>query len=263
MSGNSWMSAALAMATPSSPMKWKRRQTRDAALMMAGGVMAISLLEYKYSLLSNSFSLVYERLCTRIRVQATNRAILPYGMRGGGGGGGGRGGEDDESDDMLRSDDEVVYNSKGNSGNIDKFALHVDGNGNEIDLTIDSNENNDSESEMSSGHTSESSANNDSFFASTKFFACLGIEECRELFLETETVHLADGDCLFTQGDASEDGIYIVLEGQLGVFIPDNDREVLKANDNNSVPYLNSSSMNHLRSQYIPGLRGKVSKNIH
>ena len=246
----------------------KSKMMRDALLVAAGSAAAVSVIEYRYGVLSSAFSAVYERMCTRVRVQATNRVILPYASRGQGRGGvgGGGGGDDDDDDDhavglMYMGDGNVVVGASGKDGG----TTHVDASDKDMIMNAlgDGREllmgNHDCESELSSGHTSDYSAT-PNFFASTKFFACLGIEECRELFEATETVHLADGDCLFTQGDASEDGIYIVLEGSLGVFLPDendSDERNQQRRHQQESPYLNSSSMSHMRSEYVPGLRGK------
>lgn len=53
---------------------------------------------------------------------------------------------------------------------------------------------------------------------STKFFACLELEESQELFEGTESLELAPHAVLFRQGDASESGIYIVTAGALGIY---------------------------------------------
>jgi len=57
------------------------------------------------------------------------------------------------------------------------------------------------------------------FFASTKFFACLELEESRELFRMSEELEIAPNQVLFRQGDESRDGIYVVVEGELGVYV--------------------------------------------
>lgn len=57
------------------------------------------------------------------------------------------------------------------------------------------------------------------FFASTKFFACLELEESRELFGMSEEIEIGANQVLFRQGDESRDGIYVVVEGQLGVYV--------------------------------------------
>ena len=57
------------------------------------------------------------------------------------------------------------------------------------------------------------------FFASTKFFACLELEESRELFGLSEEIEIDANQVLFRQGDESRDGIYVVVEGQLGVYV--------------------------------------------
>ncbi|GLI63067.1 hypothetical protein VaNZ11_005969, partial [Volvox africanus] len=65
------------------------------------------------------------------------------------------------------------------------------------------------------------SADTPSFFQSTKFFACLDVEEARELFRATKRVSLSPHEVLFRSGDPSDSGIYIVLHGTLGVFLED------------------------------------------
>jgi hypothetical protein len=57
------------------------------------------------------------------------------------------------------------------------------------------------------------------FFQSTKFFAVLEQEEATELFNKTLRRHLRPGEILFQHGDASDDGIFIVIKGLLGVYL--------------------------------------------
>ena len=58
------------------------------------------------------------------------------------------------------------------------------------------------------------------FFASTKFFACLELEESRELFDDAaETVEVPPKAVVFRQGDDSSSGIYVVERGSLGVYL--------------------------------------------
>jgi len=58
------------------------------------------------------------------------------------------------------------------------------------------------------------------FFASTKFFACLELEESRELFNDAaEFLDFEPGVVVFRQGDDSSSGIYIVESGSLGVYL--------------------------------------------
>ena len=57
------------------------------------------------------------------------------------------------------------------------------------------------------------------FLAPTKFFACLELEESRELFGMSEEIEIDANQVLFRQGDESRDGIYVVVEGQLGVYV--------------------------------------------
>ena len=58
------------------------------------------------------------------------------------------------------------------------------------------------------------------FFASTKFFACLELEESRELFDDAaETIEVPPRTVVFRQGDDSSAGIYVVERGSLGVYL--------------------------------------------
>ncbi|KAK9808186.1 hypothetical protein WJX73_006212 [Symbiochloris irregularis] len=71
---------------------------------------------------------------------------------------------------------------------------------------------------------SENSSNSSevpNFFASTKFFSCLDLKESQELFEATQMVQVGPGEVLFSVGDSSAPGIFIVVEGQLGVFLED------------------------------------------
>jgi len=61
------------------------------------------------------------------------------------------------------------------------------------------------------------------FFSSTKLLACLDLEESRELFESARVVRLSAEEVLFHCGDDSEGGTYIVVEGNLGVFLHDAD----------------------------------------
>ncbi|MEW5319460.1 MAG: hypothetical protein WDW38_010611 [Sanguina aurantia] len=63
------------------------------------------------------------------------------------------------------------------------------------------------------------SADTPVFFQSTKFFACLDVEEAKELFNATYKLHLKPNQVLFRKGDQSESGIFIVVHGTLGVFL--------------------------------------------
>ncbi|KXZ52202.1 hypothetical protein GPECTOR_10g833 [Gonium pectorale] len=77
-----------------------------------------------------------------------------------------------------------------------------------------------------SGGTAHFASNADTpnFFQSTKFFACLDVDEARELFRSTKRVSLAPHEVLFRSGDPSDSGIFIVLHGTLGVFLEEPDR---------------------------------------
>ena len=58
------------------------------------------------------------------------------------------------------------------------------------------------------------------FFASTKFFACLELEESRELFdAAAETIEVPPRAAVFRRGDDSSAGIYVVERGSLGVYL--------------------------------------------
>jgi len=58
------------------------------------------------------------------------------------------------------------------------------------------------------------------FFASTKFFACLELEESQELFdAAAEEFDVPPNTVVFRQGDDSSSGIYIVVQGALGVYL--------------------------------------------
>ena len=60
------------------------------------------------------------------------------------------------------------------------------------------------------------------FFASTKFFACLELEESQELFAASEEFDVPPNTVVFRQGDDSSSGIYIVVQGSLGVYLQEN-----------------------------------------
>ena len=57
------------------------------------------------------------------------------------------------------------------------------------------------------------------FFASTKFFSVLELELSRELFEASVEETLPPNEVLFRQGDDSSSGIYIVVEGSIGVYL--------------------------------------------
>ena len=57
------------------------------------------------------------------------------------------------------------------------------------------------------------------FFASTKFFSVLELELSRELFEASEELTLGANSILFRQGDESSSGIYIVVQGSVGVYL--------------------------------------------
>ncbi|KAK9814559.1 hypothetical protein WJX72_007850 [[Myrmecia] bisecta] len=62
------------------------------------------------------------------------------------------------------------------------------------------------------------------FFASTKFFACLDLKESQELYEAAELVKVEANQVLFQCGDDSESGIFIVVEGQVGVFLEEGEQ---------------------------------------
>ena len=57
------------------------------------------------------------------------------------------------------------------------------------------------------------------FFARTKFFSVLELDLSKELFEASAEARLAPDEVLFRQGDSSEKGIYIVVEGSVGVYL--------------------------------------------
>jgi hypothetical protein len=56
------------------------------------------------------------------------------------------------------------------------------------------------------------------FMASTKFLSGLDPEQFRELYDRVEWVVLKSGDVLFQEGATPDDGLYIVVDGKLGVY---------------------------------------------
>lgn len=60
--------------------------------------------------------------------------------------------------------------------------------------------------------------------SSAKLFACMDLEESRSVFDQCELVVLQPKQKLFEIGDSSESGIFIVFQGELGVF-PSKQRE--------------------------------------
>jgi hypothetical protein len=71
--------------------------------------------------------------------------------------------------------------------------------------------------ESVSGESTSSAKENG--FSSTKFFSCIGLEESQLLYEKSEKVRFAPGEVLFRQGDDSSTGVYVVLEGEVGVFL--------------------------------------------
>lgn len=62
------------------------------------------------------------------------------------------------------------------------------------------------------------------FLMSTKFFACLELEDSRKVAEAATTVHLPPHRILFEAGDGGAPGIYVVVEGSVGMFLPDGDQ---------------------------------------
>jgi CRP-like cAMP-binding protein len=61
------------------------------------------------------------------------------------------------------------------------------------------------------------------FLLSTKFFACLELDDSRKVAEATTTITLTPHSILFRAGDDSSSGIFVVREGCLGMFLPDGD----------------------------------------
>ena len=75
------------------------------------------------------------------------------------------------------------------------------------------------------------------FFASTKFFACLELEESRELFDDAaETIEVPPKAVVFRQGDDSSAGIYVVERGSLGVYLQEERATSASDGDEGSPP---------------------------
>lgn len=55
--------------------------------------------------------------------------------------------------------------------------------------------------------------------SSAKLFACMDLEGSRKLYEKCTAVQLAPGELLFSAGDPSSTGAYIVFDGQLGVYL--------------------------------------------
>ncbi|KAA6424227.1 MAG: cyclic nucleotide-binding domain, partial [Trebouxia sp. A1-2] len=62
------------------------------------------------------------------------------------------------------------------------------------------------------------------FFATTKFFSCLDLAESQELLEASQMVVVQPNETLFETGDDSSSGIFIVLEGAIGVYMHDGDK---------------------------------------
>ena len=61
------------------------------------------------------------------------------------------------------------------------------------------------------------------FLLSTKFFACLELDDSRKVAEATTTVALEPHSLLFSAGDDGSSGIFVVVEGCLGMFLADGD----------------------------------------
>ncbi|KAK3255714.1 hypothetical protein CYMTET_35114 [Cymbomonas tetramitiformis] len=57
------------------------------------------------------------------------------------------------------------------------------------------------------------------FFAMSKFFSCIGLDDSRALYEAAETIEVAPNQMLFRQGDDSESGVFLVVKGTVGVFL--------------------------------------------
>ena len=82
------------------------------------------------------------------------------------------------------------------------------------------------------------------FFSQTKFFAILDLEESRELHALCVRVNLEPGEVLFKAGDPSDEGIFIVVEGQLGVYLDKDKADTPKQCPSNTNTSTNSKSNN-------------------
>mmetsp|Transcript_7222 Transcript_7222/g.17945 ORF Transcript_7222/g.17945 Transcript_7222/m.17945 type:complete len:1179 (+) Transcript_7222:174-3710(+) len=61
------------------------------------------------------------------------------------------------------------------------------------------------------------------FFAGTKFAGCLREDECDELFKLVQWREFEEGETIFRAGDSIDDGLYMVVTGQLEVFSGEED----------------------------------------
>jgi CRP-like cAMP-binding protein len=61
---------------------------------------------------------------------------------------------------------------------------------------------------------------------STKFFACLELVEARKVAEAANTLHLPAHSLLFHAGDDGAAGIYVVVNGSVGMFLADGDKLV-------------------------------------
>lgn len=61
---------------------------------------------------------------------------------------------------------------------------------------------------------------------STKFFACLDLEDSKNIAEATSMVELQPHSLLFRAGDDGSEGIFVVVEGSLGMFLHDGEKLV-------------------------------------
>jgi lysophospholipid hydrolase len=64
------------------------------------------------------------------------------------------------------------------------------------------------------------------FLMSTKFFACLDLEDSKKVAEATIMVELQPHSLLFRAGDDGSEGIFVVVEGSLGMFLHDGEKLV-------------------------------------
>ena len=66
------------------------------------------------------------------------------------------------------------------------------------------------------------------FFSKVRIFSALNTEELNDLLRAIQPVTLSAGDHLFRQGDPG-DALYVVQEGQLEIYVQDEDRDITLA----------------------------------
>lgn len=64
------------------------------------------------------------------------------------------------------------------------------------------------------------------FLMSTKFFACLDLEDSKNIAEATSMLELQPHSLLFRAGDDGSEGIFVVVEGSLGMFLHDGEKLV-------------------------------------